>query len=136
MSARSRMLAGGDAFRALTSPAVLLDSDYVIRAANPAYLRVTERSEEQLVSVNLFEAFPDNPEVNSQPVHDKVASFIKLFPSSGSCATVDPTTSASSATTCSTATSRPPTGAGTGCWSAHRSMTATTSSGSCCAWTT
>ena len=77
MSARSRMLAGGDAFRALTSPAVLLDSDYVIRAANPAYLRVTERSEDQLVSVNLFEAFPDNPEVNGQPV--MAASFERVL---------------------------------------------------------
>jgi len=73
----SRMLAGGDAFRALTSPAVLLDSDYVIRAANPAYLRVTERSEEQLVSVNLFEAFPDNPEVNGEPV--VAASFERVL---------------------------------------------------------
>jgi hypothetical protein len=58
----NRLLRGQEALRALTEPSVLLDSDLVIRAVNPAYLRVTDRQEEDLLSVNLFEAFPDNPE--------------------------------------------------------------------------
>jgi hypothetical protein len=57
------LLRGQEALRALTEPSVLLDSDLVIRAVNPAYLRVTDRSEADLLSINLFEAFPDNPEV-------------------------------------------------------------------------
>jgi response regulator NasT len=61
----SAALAGGAAFDAMVSPTVMLDTDFVIRAANPAYLRATERDADQLVSINLFEAFPDNPEVGS-----------------------------------------------------------------------
>ncbi|MFC4784164.1 ANTAR domain-containing protein [Nocardioides sp. MAHUQ-72] len=77
MSRRSRVLEGSRAFDALTAPAVLLDTDYVIRATNPAYLRVTDRSEEELVSINLFEAFPDNPEAGGQPV--LAASFERVL---------------------------------------------------------
>jgi hypothetical protein len=58
----NRLLRGQEALRALTEPSVLLDNDLVIRAVNPAYLRVTDRAEEDLLSVNLFEAFPDNPD--------------------------------------------------------------------------
>jgi len=61
----SAALVGGAAFDAMVTPTVMLDTDFVIRAVNPAYLRVTERDSDQLVSVNLFEAFPDNPEVGS-----------------------------------------------------------------------
>lgn len=58
-------LDGGAAFEAMVSPTVMLDADFVIRAANPAYLRATERDSDQLLSVNLFDAFPDNPDVGS-----------------------------------------------------------------------
>lgn len=60
---RSAALAAGAAFEASVSPTVMLDDEFVIRAANPAYLRATERRADELLSVNLFEAFPDNPEV-------------------------------------------------------------------------
>ena len=49
-------LDGGAAFEAMVSPTVMLDADFVIRAANPAYLRATERDSDQLLSVNLFDA--------------------------------------------------------------------------------
>lgn len=65
MKRPSAALVGGAAFDAMVSPTVMLDTDFVIRAANPAYLRATEREADQVVSVNLFDAFPDNPEVGS-----------------------------------------------------------------------
>ena len=48
-------------FRAQHHPTVLLDTDLTIRAANPAYLSVTGRAAEELIGVNIFEAFPRNP---------------------------------------------------------------------------
>lgn len=65
------------AFDALVSPTVMLDLDFVIRAVNPAYLRATERTADELLSVNLFEAFPDNPEVGGAPA--LVASFERVL---------------------------------------------------------
>jgi response regulator NasT len=65
------------AFEALVAPTVILDDDYVIRAANPAYLRATERTADELLSVNLFEAFPDNPEVAGAPA--LAASFQRVL---------------------------------------------------------
>jgi hypothetical protein len=55
----------------------MLDTDLVIRAANPAYLRATERSADELLSVHLFEAFPDNPEVGGAPA--LAASFERVL---------------------------------------------------------
>lgn len=40
---------------------VLLDTEFVIRAATPVYTEVTRRHLDELLSVNVFEAFPDNP---------------------------------------------------------------------------
>lgn len=48
-------------FLSQSSPTVLLSRDFVVRAATPAYLRVTDRHEDELVELNLFDAFPDNP---------------------------------------------------------------------------
>jgi hypothetical protein len=48
-------------FLSQSAPTVLLDSDFVIRAATPSYLSSTGRHEDELVAVNLFEAFPENP---------------------------------------------------------------------------
>ncbi len=42
------------------APTVLLDPDLVIRAATQSYYRVTRRSEEELLAVQLFEAFPES----------------------------------------------------------------------------
>lgn len=54
-------LEGSPAFYADPTPKVLLDSDFVIQSVNPAFARATARSSDDLLSVNVFEAFPDNP---------------------------------------------------------------------------
>ena len=59
-------------FRALPRPTVLLDTDFVIRAANDAYLAATARSADQLVDIPMFDAFPDNPD---DPDADGVANL-------------------------------------------------------------
>ena len=50
------------AFREDPTPVVVLDSDLVIRAANPAYEEATGHSLAALESRPVFEAFPPNPE--------------------------------------------------------------------------
>jgi hypothetical protein len=54
-------LEGSPAFQADPTAKVLLDTDFVIRAVNPTYARATARTAEELVSLDMFEAFPDNP---------------------------------------------------------------------------
>ena len=54
-------LKGSPAFRADPTPKVLLDTDFVIQSLNPAYERATLRPADDLLSVNIFDAFPDNP---------------------------------------------------------------------------
>jgi len=49
-------------FQSLPRPTVLLDTDFVIRAANNAYLTATGRTADELVNVHMFDAFPDNPD--------------------------------------------------------------------------
>ena len=53
---------GDDAFDALPLPTVVLDTSFTIRAVNRAYVEAVERSADELVSMPLFTAFPDNPE--------------------------------------------------------------------------
>ncbi|MGZ4494620.1 MAG: ANTAR domain-containing response regulator [Nocardioides sp.] len=48
-------------FRSHSTPTVLMTPDFVIRAATPSYLAATGRHEDELVDVNVFDAFPDNP---------------------------------------------------------------------------
>src|SRR5512144_3159010 len=48
-------------FLSQPSPMVLLDRDFVIRAVTPAYLATTGRHQDELVTVNVFDAFPENP---------------------------------------------------------------------------
>ncbi|MFH8485126.1 PAS domain-containing protein [Streptomyces longisporoflavus] len=48
-------------FNVTTAPYLLLDTDLHIRGVNPAYLRATGRSHEELMGAFLFDAFPDNP---------------------------------------------------------------------------
>ncbi len=54
-------------FLSQRSPTVLMSRDFVVRAATPSYLQATDREEDELLEVNLFEAFPDNPQ-NSETV--------------------------------------------------------------------
>ena len=49
-------------FLSQSSPTVLMSRDFVVRAATASYLRVTDRQEDELLELNLFEAFPDNPQ--------------------------------------------------------------------------
>lgn len=50
-------------FRADPTPCVVLDTAMVVRAANPAYLRATGRTREELLGEPLFGSFPANPEL-------------------------------------------------------------------------
>ncbi|WP_372346695.1 PAS domain-containing protein [Streptomyces sp. KL116D] len=49
-------------FKVTTAPYLVLDTDFYIRGVNPAYLRATGRSREELVGAFIFDAFPDNPD--------------------------------------------------------------------------
>ena len=59
-------------FQSLPRPTVLLDTDFVIRAVNKAYLTATTREADELVDVPMFDAFPDNPD---DPDADGVANL-------------------------------------------------------------
>ncbi|GHE97731.1 PAS domain-containing protein [Streptomyces griseoluteus] len=48
-------------FAVLPSPCLMLGTDLVIAAANPAFCEVTGRSRTELVGQYLFDVFPDNP---------------------------------------------------------------------------
>ncbi|MGW7824528.1 PP2C family protein-serine/threonine phosphatase [Streptomyces puniciscabiei] len=48
-------------FAVLPSPCLMLGTDLVIAAANPAFCEVTGRSRGELVGQYLFDVFPDNP---------------------------------------------------------------------------
>ena len=79
MTRPSPRLVGDAAFQALASPTVLLDPDLVIRAANDAYLRATGREQEDLISVPLFDAFPDNPELGGAGRDRFTSSFERVL---------------------------------------------------------
>jgi hypothetical protein len=79
MTRHSSRLVGDAAFQALASPTVLLDPDLVIRAANDAYLRATGREQEDLISVPLFDAFPDNPELGGTGRDRFTTSFERVL---------------------------------------------------------
>jgi hypothetical protein len=59
-------------FRAIPAPSLVLDTDLVIRDANPAYLEATQRSLDDLLGRDIFDAFPANP---SHPDGDGVAKL-------------------------------------------------------------
>ena len=52
------------AFEAAPTPFLVLnpDAEFTIAAVNPAYLRVTRTTSEQIVGRPLFEVFPDDPD--------------------------------------------------------------------------
>jgi PAS domain-containing protein len=67
-------------FRDLPLPVLLLTPDFVIADANPAYLKVTGRTREELVGRDVFDAFPDNPaDPDSTGVRDISASFTRVL---------------------------------------------------------
>jgi hypothetical protein len=67
-------------FTLSVAPYALLDTDLTIVAANPAYLRVTDRDRAELTGAYLFDAFPDNPhDPTATGVHDLSASLERVF---------------------------------------------------------
>ncbi|NHC16501.1 diguanylate cyclase domain-containing protein, partial [Motilibacter deserti] len=48
-------------FHVTTTPCLILDADFTILDANPAYLRMTNRRPEELIGRYFFAAFPANP---------------------------------------------------------------------------
>jgi hypothetical protein len=57
-------------FMSLPAATVLIDTELVIRAATPTYLGVTGRRAEDLVDVDLFAAFPENPDADEPGTGD------------------------------------------------------------------
>lgn len=49
-------------FNKAPNPYVILDRDFRIRAMNDAYLTVTMRSRESILGLNMFDAFPSDPD--------------------------------------------------------------------------
>lgn len=49
-------------FDAHPSPTLVLDTEFVIRAANRAYLDLAGRTSADILGLSVFEAFPDNPD--------------------------------------------------------------------------
>ncbi len=62
MSAPLEEMQGNPVFDAHPSPTLVLDTDFVVRAANRAYLELTGRTSGSLLGVGVFECFPDNPD--------------------------------------------------------------------------
>lgn len=58
-------------------PTCILDEDFVIRAANPAYLTVTGMAEEELLSFDLFEVFPENPDQPESDGHQELRRSVE-----------------------------------------------------------
>ncbi|MEU6676518.1 PAS domain-containing protein [Streptomyces sp. NPDC046925] len=67
-------------FKVTTAPYLLLDTDLYIRGVNPAYLRATGRSLDELHGAFLFDAFPDNPrDSDSTGVRNLTASLERVM---------------------------------------------------------
>lgn len=61
-------------------PTVLLDEQFVIRATTPPYLDATGRVEDELITVSLFEAFPESPATAElASVRQLTASFERVM---------------------------------------------------------
>jgi PAS domain-containing protein len=48
-------------FQHLSTPALIMSSDFVMLDVNLAYLRISDRKREDLIGQSVFTAFPDNP---------------------------------------------------------------------------
>lgn len=67
-------------FVAEPTPRLVLDRDLVIRAANAAYLSLVQVSEDSVLSLPVFEAFPGNPDDPGSDGHlVMAASFEKVL---------------------------------------------------------
>jgi ANTAR domain/PAS fold len=67
-------------FPASDAPLVVVDTDLVIRDVNPAYLKVTGRTYDELLGIAMSEAFPDNPDDSqAASVANLSASFERVF---------------------------------------------------------
>jgi hypothetical protein len=64
-------------FLSQSGATILLGRDFVIRAANPAYTASTERGLDELLSVNVFDAFPDNPEAPEERATQRLAESVE-----------------------------------------------------------
>jgi len=69
-----------ETFQAADAPLLVVDTDLVIRDVNPAYLKATARSYDELLEIPIFEAFPDNPDdAHATGVASGSASFERVF---------------------------------------------------------
>jgi PAS domain S-box-containing protein len=59
-------------FHAVPSPSLVISPQFTIVAANTAYLAVAGRTNADIIGINIFDAFPDNP---SDPKADGVANL-------------------------------------------------------------
>ncbi len=64
-------------FLSQSTPTVIIDDEFVIRAATPSYQRMTGRHEDELVSVNVFDAFPENPDTDEPGAAQLLADSIE-----------------------------------------------------------
>lgn len=65
-------------FTASPYPYLLIDTGFVIIGANPAYLRATGRTPDDIVGKNIFDAFPANPSDPDSTNIDEVRTSIEL----------------------------------------------------------
>jgi PAS domain-containing protein len=69
-----------EVFRHLPVPVVLLTPEFDIADMNLAYLRVADRTREELLGRNVFDAFPDNPsDPDASGVEDLAASLHRVL---------------------------------------------------------
>ncbi|HUA41905.1 MAG TPA: PAS domain-containing protein [Streptosporangiaceae bacterium] len=67
-------------YRRLPLPVLLITPEYVIEEMNEAYLRVTGRTREDLLGLEVFAAFPDNPsDPGATGVRNMSASFGRVL---------------------------------------------------------
>jgi PAS domain S-box-containing protein len=65
-------------FAASPYPYLLVDTDFILIGANPAYLRATGRTEDDLVGKHIFDAFPADPAAPDSTNLDEVRRSIEL----------------------------------------------------------
>jgi len=67
-------------FLSQSSPTLLLSRDFVIKAVSRSYVASTGRAEDDLVSADVFEAFPANPDApEAQSTEDFIGSVERVL---------------------------------------------------------
>jgi PAS domain-containing protein len=67
-------------FQQFSAPVLLLTPELLVADANQAYLDVTGRTRDQLLGLNIFAAFPDNPsDAHASSVQDSKESFSRVL---------------------------------------------------------